>query len=72
MPQIFKALATISVWVLFINGAGSMVWTAIETLVRSGGIRGEPYNFSDLAWWTSAVASVFLALIAMKIRREME
>lgn len=71
MPNIFKALATISVWALFIGGLGGMVWSAVDTFVRSGGIGGEPYHFSDVAWWTSSVISLFLAVMAMKLRKDL-
>lgn len=33
---------------------------------------GELYNFADVAWMTSAIVSLFLAVIAMKIREELE
>lgn len=72
MPNIFKALASISVWALFITGLGGMVWSTVETLARPGGIAGEPYNFSDVAWWTTSVGSLFFAVIAMKIRKGLE
>ena len=72
MPKLFKGLASISVWVLFICGAGGVVWSSIDTFTRSGGMGGEPYNFSDVAWFTSSVVSLFLAVVAMKIRKDLE
>lgn len=72
MPKVFKTLATISAWVLFITGLGGMVFSTIDTFTRAGGIGGEPYNFSDAAWWVISMVSVFLAVIAMKIRKGLE
>ncbi len=72
MPPIFKALATITVWILFINGVGSLAYSVVDTLVRTGGIGGEPYKFSDAAWWAVTIVSLFFAVAAMKIRKELE
>ena len=72
MLKLFKSLASISVWVLFICGAGGVVWSTIDSFTRSGGMAGEPYNFSDVAWFTSSVVSLFLAVVAMKIRKDLE
>ncbi len=72
MPKIFKGLTSISAWLLVINGAGSFLWLWIESVVREGGIGGEPYNFADAAWATFAILSLFLGVLAMKIRKELE
>ncbi len=72
MPNIFKALATISVWALFINGMGSIIWTSVDSFARVGGMAGERYNFADVAWMTNAIVSLFLAAAVMKIRKELE
>ena len=73
MLKLFKSLASISVWVLFICGAGGVVWSTIDSFTRSGGMNdGERYNFSDVAWFTSAIVSLFLAVAAMKIRKDLE
>ncbi len=73
MPKLFKALASISVWFLFIAGAGGIVWSSIDGFTRQGGmVGGEPYHFSDVTWFTSSIVSLFLAVAAMKIRKELE
>lgn len=72
MPKLFKALASIGVWVLFIVGVASLLTTWIQVLTRSGGIDGEPYNFSDVVWESEAVVTLFLAVVAMKIRKGLE
>ena len=73
MPRIFKALASISVWFLFITGAGGILWSTIDGFTRQGGmVGGEPYHFVDVTWFTISVVSLFLAVKAMKIRKELE
>ncbi|MBI4180456.1 MAG: hypothetical protein HY528_00825 [Chloroflexi bacterium] len=73
MPKIFKALASISVWVLFIVGLFSLIFTVIDQFTRSGGLSGgEPYNFNDVAWELKAIVTLFLSVVAMKIRKALE
>ena len=69
MPNIFKALATISVWVLFVFGLGCIVSTFIQW-VASG--------FAVGAWEQQAAfngigaASIILSVVAMKLRKMLE
>lgn len=72
MPKIFKVLASISVWALFITGLGGMVWSGVGASARPGGAAGELYHFSDAVSWTVSVGTLFLAVIVMKIRKELE
>ena len=72
MLKVFKALATISVWALFIVGLGGMLLSTVDEFARAGGSGGESYNFSDAAEWTVSIVSLFLAVAAMKIRKELE
>lgn len=72
MPNSFRALATISVWALFIIGLGGVIWNTIEEFTRAGGIGGEPYHFADAAWWSVSVITLFFAVIAMKLRKDLE
>jgi len=70
MPQIFKALASISAWVLFIFGwvdlLGSM-WGYLS----SGPIGETPaQNFVGL--WALSAACFILAVVAMKLRQMLE
>ncbi|MBI2830311.1 MAG: hypothetical protein HYX81_04040 [Chloroflexi bacterium] len=72
MPKVFKTLATISVWILFINAIGNPAWLIITFLTRPGGPSVEPYNFWDQSWWAIAVLSAFLAVVAVNIRKGLE
>ncbi len=73
MPQIFKALATIMVWILWISG----LVTGFSTLIM-GIIAGDLYNpakpppMSYPALFAVAGAYAILALVAMKIRKGLE
>ena len=66
MPSIFKALATITAWVLFVFGALSLV----------GGfgriIGGSPEVDMMTAYFGFGVGSLFLSVVTMKIRGKME
>jgi len=70
MPSYFKALATISVWVLFIFGwvnlLGSM-W---------GYVSSEPIGrtpaFDFVGLWALAAACFILGVVAMKLRQMLE
>ena len=72
MPSIFKALASISAWVLFVFGMLSIAWSIVDPLVRGGGISGELYHFNDVVWATLSVLCVFLSVVTMKIRKGLE
>ena len=67
MPQIFKALTSISAWTLFIGGWVFFLQTTIMALV------GEAPEWERRATFLGlAVLCIFLAPVAMKIRRGLE
>jgi hypothetical protein len=65
MPPIFKALATITVWVLFVYGClailGGLIICGMKTT-------------SPVGWFHQfvGVASLILSLVAMKLRKSLE
>jgi hypothetical protein len=65
MPPIFKALASITVWILFINGCLGIVLPGIARLTT-----GETYG--SLLAWAIGVTSLILAVVAMKLRQMLE
>ena len=73
MPQVFKGLATIAVWVLWISG---MVM-GFSTLIL-GIIAGDLYNVDRQvsmvypAIWATAGFYVILAVVIMILRKKME
>jgi hypothetical protein len=69
MPQIFKALATITVWVLFIGGWGYILssfaqWAAVGFTTADW----EP----QAAWVALGTASFVLSVVVMKLRKALE
>ena len=72
MPQIFKALATIMVWILWISGM-LMGFSVLITGITRGDIYG-PQAPPMSIWAGFAVALGFglVALIGMKIRKSLE
>ena len=65
MPPIFKALASIVVWILFISGCIATIVSPITRIVM-----GEV--FTSLVAWAIGVASFILAVCAMKLRQMLE
>jgi hypothetical protein len=66
MPSIFKALTSITVWVLFVFGFVSLL----------GGfgriIGGSPELLLTSAYFGFGVGSLFLSIVTMKLRHMME
>ena len=65
MPPIFKALASITVWILFINGCLGLIGSAAARIAM-----GEA--FGPICAWAIGVASLILAVVAMKLRQMLE
>lgn len=65
MPRIFKTLATIAAWVLFIVGCVGILIPAVARIAR-GEVLG-----SLVAWGTGIVA-LTLSVVVMKLRQTLE
>jgi len=65
MPPIFKALASIVVWILFISGCIATIVSPITRIVM-----GEV--FTSLVAWAIGVACLILSVCAMKLRQMLE
>jgi len=65
MPPIFKALATITVWILFISGCVATVVSPITRITV-----GEVHE--SLVAWAIGVACLVLAVVCMKLRQTLE
>jgi hypothetical protein len=66
MPSIFKALATITVWILFVYGC-------VGVLFVCGGVAhtvgGTPLVIGA---WVASILSLIFAVAAMKLRKMLE
>jgi hypothetical protein len=66
MPSIFKALATITVWILFVYGC-------VGVLFVCGGVAhavgGTPLIIDA---WVASILSLIFAVAAMKLRKMLE
>ena len=66
MPPIFKALATITVWILFVYGCIGVLFCCGGIAHRVG---GTPLIIGS---WIASVLSLILAVVAMKLRKMLE
>ena len=69
MPQVFKALASISAWILFIAGCLNFVVTLVTLPI--GGVTAQEW-IHTAAFFLIATISVMFAVVAMKLRQMME
>lgn len=72
MPQIFKALASITVWVLFIFGFLALLSAFIRIIGASTGVSAPPELGLMSAYFGYGVGSLFLSVVAMKLRKMLE
>ena len=66
MSSIFKALASITAWVLFIFGALALLGGFVRI------IGGQPEIDLMTAYFGFGVGSLFLSVVTMKLRLKME
>ena len=71
MPPIFKALASITAWGLFILGWFFIVWPNLMSVV-SGSICAGPPPWQQVAGNVGGVVSLILSVCAMKLRQMLE
>ncbi len=69
MP-IFKALASITAWVLFIGACVGMLGTSISYWVGVGG--AEPPSLLFQFGWLFSAAQLTMAVVVMRLRQHME
>ena len=66
MPSIFKALATITVWILFVYGCVGVLFVCGGVAHRVG---GTPLIIGA---WVASILSLIFAVVAMKLRQTLE
>jgi ABC-type arginine/histidine transport system permease subunit len=72
MPQIFKALATITAWTLFFLGWLMLVFVFVfMAIMPFEPETWEPWGAFDTAWML-AVITLILSICAMKLRKSLE
>jgi len=73
MPDIFKALATITAWILFVWGCLMLLLGSIIGPASGGEFFGaEPPHFQTYAAMGVAIGSLVLAAVVMRLRQKME
>ena len=71
MPSVFKALASISAWVLFLFGWWNILGATWGYFV-SGPIGSTPVTYNILGIWALGAACFILSVVAMRLRQKME
>jgi len=70
MPQSLKTLASIAVWLLFIDGCIFAIMPTIGYFVQIG-FPGKPEPLMFVSWGLATV-QIFLSVVAAKLRQMME
>lgn len=72
MPSVFKALATVTVWVLFVFGLFTLLSAFVRIAGASFGGSEAPELKLMYAYFGFGVGSLFLSVVAMKLRKTLE
>jgi hypothetical protein len=72
MPSIFKALATITAWVLFVVGSLALLTSFIRIGGAATGASEAPSVALMSAYFGYGVGSLFLSVVTMKLRKMLE
>jgi hypothetical protein len=72
MPQIFKALASITVWVLFIVGWLFLVLPTLMATLAGQMFHGAPPPWTVIVGLGLGIISLSLSVVAMKLRQMLE
>ena len=72
MPQIFKALASITAWVLFVLAWVIGLSSFISGVVTGGLYGTEPPPMELPVFFALSLAFAFLAVVVMRMRQKME
>ncbi len=70
MPSIFKALASITAWILFIWGCIGILIPTIAYFTEIGILN--PPSTEMIMSWALATAVLVLAVVVMKLRHSLE
>ena len=72
MPPIFKALASISAWTLFICGWLMLLGTTIGMGTRGDLFSDEVLKIGDAIAFALAAVGIVLSVVVMRLRQKME
>ena len=72
MPQIFKALASITAWALWISAWVMGLSTLVEGILYGRLFVPEPPPLADMAAFAIAFGCAVLAVVVMKLRQMLE
>ena len=72
MPDIFKALATIAAWTLFIGSWLMLLATSIAMGIRGDLFSSEALGMADAVAFALSMGGIVLAVVVMKLRKGLE
>ena len=69
MPNVFKTLTSISIWILFIHGLLAIAWGGADMFIFTGG-----WTLTPMAAISCSIgsANLIMAVVAVKLRKMME
>ncbi len=70
MPSIFKALASITAWILFIWGCVTILSTTVGYYVDIG--ISNPPTLAIFVGWVVGTVELILSVVCMRLRQKME
>ena len=72
MPDVFKVIASITAWLLWICGIALAIITLIAMGYREALFTSDALGINDAAAFALAAGMVFLAVVVMLFRHKME
>jgi len=72
MPPIFKALASIAAWTLFIGAWLILLATSIAMGIRGDLFSSEALGLKDAVAFALSMAGIVLSVVVMKLRHMLE
>lgn len=72
MPSIFKALASITVWILFIFGFLALLGGFVRIIAAGAGVSATPELSTMTAYFGYGVGGLVLSVVVMNLRQMLE
>jgi len=71
MSKVYKILSSIIIWILFIIGTGGFVMSTVGFISFLGGAQ-QSQGFESFVYTMGNIISLFLAAVAIKIKKSLD